>query len=503
MTNAFNNQYTNMTSKVKDNLCDNNHEIIQELIQLRNGNDSSPNKDVQKMNSGLTIDGHIIELNESLAPPRLLFCSKRNDPEHVRKHCNLKYEAYRSCGEDKSTGNHNGCNICCHRCKTNHLATDYKCQFLMDYRRALLQRLKQKSYLLPPNVKLFIPTECRDDGEKNNKIVSSRNSMGNNTVFNGTSNDQAQHLPFNINSHSWSSLEKHRSNHINLTIDAALWKEIKNNENEIEKLREEFNNKIQLSQTIYQNENVEWCNTIINDFIPLLSSTLTLFQKLTTNYNEQNKMNGNTNETRQLVQYISNSIECMKERNDALITSQKSLNNLVDQQGLNTHVANVDLLLSNYQPHICILTGVGTAIHKQIKFPNYHSISQPGTNSSGGVVILYQFHIEWKVVEKYLNFLMIKLTSNHDDIHIGAIHVPPNSVPPFQLLSKYQNKSFYIFGDFNAKHKNWGCKMNNTSGVHLLNWFESTGNEIIAPTKPTSKRSDAIIDFGITHDAKG
>ncbi|CAF4239481.1 unnamed protein product, partial [Rotaria magnacalcarata] len=51
MTNAFNNQYTNMTSKVKDNLCDNNHEIIQELIQLRNGNDSSPNKDVQKMNS--------------------------------------------------------------------------------------------------------------------------------------------------------------------------------------------------------------------------------------------------------------------------------------------------------------------------------------------------------------------------------------------------------------------------------------------------------------------
>ncbi|CAM4867060.1 unnamed protein product [Rotaria socialis] len=176
---------------------------------------------------------------------------------------------------------------------------------------------------------------------------------------------------------------------------------------------------------------------------------------------------------------------------------------LYNVEGLNTHVADVDLLLSNYQPHICILTGVGAAIRKQIKFPNYHAISQPGTNSFGGVIILYQFHIECKVVEKDLNFLMIKLTSNHDDIHIGAIYVPPNSLPPFQLLSKYQNKSFYIFGDFNAKHINWGCKMNNTSGVHLLNWFESTGNEIIAPTKPTSKRSDAIIDFGITHDAKG
>ncbi|CAF3459209.1 unnamed protein product [Rotaria socialis] len=302
---------------------------------------------------GLTIDGHIIEVNEFLAPPRLLFCSKCNDPGHVRKHCNLKYEACRRCGEDKSNGNHNECNICCHRCKQNHIATDYKCKFLMDYRRALLQRLKQKPYLLPPNVKLFIPTECREDGDKNNMIVSSRSSMSNNTVFNATLNNQTQHLPFNINSHGWPSLDKHRSNYINSTADDALWKEIKNKENEIEKLREEFNNKIQQcqnkydnnikkiksilliisAQTKYQNENVERCNTIINDFIPLLSSTLTLFQQLTANLNDQNKMNGNTNETRQLVQYISNSIECMKERNDTLITSQKSLHNLVDQQG--------------------------------------------------------------------------------------------------------------------------------------------------------------------------
>ncbi|CAF4346431.1 unnamed protein product, partial [Rotaria magnacalcarata] len=49
MTNEFNNQYTNMTSKDKDKLCDHNHEIIQELTQLRNENDSSSNKDVQKI----------------------------------------------------------------------------------------------------------------------------------------------------------------------------------------------------------------------------------------------------------------------------------------------------------------------------------------------------------------------------------------------------------------------------------------------------------------------
>ncbi|CAF4512214.1 unnamed protein product [Rotaria sp. Silwood2] len=457
MANTFNNQYTNMTIKDKDSLCDHNHEIIQELIQLRNGNDSSSNQDVQKVNKngdllcfaknielfvhlcdvnnypktlaqidilpirpkhlpsqhslilkfvpnyitlediqneinlkintlfnmeemngsntgksrhirieiksstecdkllsngGLTIDDHIIELNEFLASPQLLFCSKCNDSGHVRKHCNLQYDACRRCGEDKSTGNHNECNICCHRCKQNHLATDYKCQFIIGYRRALLQTLKQKPHLLPPNVKLFIPSECRDDGDKSNKIVS-KISTKNITAYNDKYNGQVKHLPFNINSHSWPSLGKHQSNTIDLTTDDGLWKEIKNNQNEIEKLKEEFNNKIQQchnryddnikkiksilsivsSQTKYQNENVTRCYSILNKFIPLLSATLILFQKLTENYNEQNKMNDNSNETHQLIQYISSSIVYMKERNDALITSQKSLHNLSDQQG--------------------------------------------------------------------------------------------------------------------------------------------------------------------------
>lgn len=314
---------------------------------------------------GLTIDGHIIELNEFLAPPRLLFCSKCNDPGHVRKHCNLKYDACRRCGEYKSNGNHNECNICCHRCKQNHLATDYKCQFLMDYRRALLQQLKQKPDLLPPNVKLFIPTECRKDGDRNNKIVSSKSSTSNTKMYNGGTNDQAQHLPFKTNSHNWPTLEKHRSSSINLTTDDDLWKEIKNNQKEIEKLKEEFNIKIQQcrtkyddniqkiklilliisAQTKYQNENVERCNAIINDFIPLLASTLTILQKLTTNGNEQNKIIGNTNKTGKLLHYISNSIECMKERHDALISNQKSLHTLVDQQGqlLSQAVNNLEL----------------------------------------------------------------------------------------------------------------------------------------------------------------
>ena len=58
-------------------------------------------------------------------------------------------------------------------------------------------------------------------------------------------------------------------------------------------------------------------------------------------------------------------------------------------------------------------------------------------------------------------------------------------------------------GDYNAKHTTWGSNKNNTSGIHIFDWLEATGNELITPQKATSKRSNSIIDFAITHDASG
>ncbi len=43
------------------------------------------------------------------------------------------------------------------------------------------------------------------------------------------------------------------------------------------------------------------------------------------------------------------------------------------------------------------------------------------------------------------------------------------------------------------------AKKNKPSGLHLYNWLEATGNELIVPNKATSKRSESVIDFGITH----
>ncbi|CAF1374937.1 unnamed protein product [Rotaria sordida] len=95
----------------------------------------------------------------------------------------------------------------------------------------------------------------------------------------------------------------------------------------------------------------------------------------------------------------------------------------------------------------------------------------------------------------------IQLTPN--PILLGVVYIPPGSLSPFHLFTQCFNKPVFIFGDFNAKHISWNCMSNNVSGNHLVSWLEQTGNEMIFPSKPTSRRSDAVIDFGITHDANG
>ncbi|CAF4989572.1 unnamed protein product, partial [Rotaria socialis] len=170
---------------------------------------------------------------------------------------------------------------------------------------------------------------------------------------------------------------------------------------------------------------------------------------------------------------------------------------------LSTHIADLDILLSVYTPQIFILTGVGSSIKNLPKMTSYYWISQEGTNSFGGVAMLIHNTLKTKITMQQSDFLLIELDILPKPIFVGAIYVPPSKPFPQSLLDKFINKPFYIFGDCNAKHTDWLCRQNNASGSQLKNWLESTGCEMIYPTKPTSKRSTAVIDFGITHNAYG
>ncbi|CAF2975346.1 unnamed protein product [Rotaria socialis] len=174
---------------------------------------------------------------------------------------------------------------------------------------------------------------------------------------------------------------------------------------------------------------------------------------------------------------------------------------LFNIQCLSTHIADLDFIVSTYIPQICILTGVGSKIKNPPNIPLYNWICQEGTNAFGGVAIIIHNSLKTKTIVQAPNFILIELTVLSESILISATYIPTGSSVPFNLLETHVSKNFYIFGDYNAKHSQWWCNTNNSSGNDLKSWLDEKGYQLIASIKPTSKRSDAVIDFGITNDA--
>ncbi|GBO39452.1 RNA-directed DNA polymerase from mobile element jockey [Araneus ventricosus] len=59
-----------------------------------------------------------------------------------------------------------------------------------------------------------------------------------------------------------------------------------------------------------------------------------------------------------------------------------------------------------------------------------------------------------------------------------------------------------ICGDYNAHHTSWGCYNDNPRGIRLLNFVNSAGIEILAPTTPTrfGNNSSSTIDLAIVRE---
>ncbi|CAF1243744.1 unnamed protein product, partial [Didymodactylos carnosus] len=123
----------------------------------------------------ICLQGQLFDATEYLQAPRLLICARCNVPGYTRKNCNYETEICRRCGQEiKNKNEHIECNICCQHCGDNHLATDYKCPFIAEYRKQLDVKLKKHPNLLPDHVQIFIPTECREKGEKLKYLMNTK-----------------------------------------------------------------------------------------------------------------------------------------------------------------------------------------------------------------------------------------------------------------------------------------------------------------------------------------
>ncbi|CAF3976544.1 unnamed protein product [Rotaria sp. Silwood1] len=62
------------------------------------------------------------------------------------------------------------------------MATDYKCPIIIKFRQDLLTRLKHDRNKLPPNIKLFIPVDCRTNVDRDRFLISRNVSEVRNSV---------------------------------------------------------------------------------------------------------------------------------------------------------------------------------------------------------------------------------------------------------------------------------------------------------------------------------
>lgn len=97
-----------------------------------------------------------------------LICNRCNLPGHTKKSCrNSVVDLCRRCGKPRITiEEHKECEIKCHHCQENHLATDYKCKIIDKYRRELIEELKKHPERMPLEGQLFIPFEYRSEDRR-------------------------------------------------------------------------------------------------------------------------------------------------------------------------------------------------------------------------------------------------------------------------------------------------------------------------------------------------
>jgi hypothetical protein len=195
------------------------------------------------LNSGkISIFGQLYDIDEFLPSPKLLICSKCNQPGHVKTNCkSSSFEICRRCGDDRNNNeNHKECKITCHHCKGDHVSTDYKCPFIQEYRRRLIIELRKRPDLLPPDIQLFIPSEYREQGERTKIIV-------NKSVQNYQQQFDPQVIYDRNDINVWRQVSSHPSN---ANMESSITKIQQNLNDEIKTLTKE----LQLMKMNFQEE---------------------------------------------------------------------------------------------------------------------------------------------------------------------------------------------------------------------------------------------------------
>jgi hypothetical protein len=148
--------------------------------------------------------------------------------------------------------------------------------------------------------------------------------------------------------------------------------------------------------------------------------------------------------------------------------------------------------LEKFKPHILVITETKLINSDKITFRNYTLTRQDRNNNKntrgGGVLIAVRKGVPYtskKTPNTSLETAAIQLADNGPAI-VGAYNPPYNyfKVSELSKILAISNKTI-LAGDLNAKNTVWNCNSNETNGITLEKYLNSSGTSINFPNEPT------------------
>ncbi|VVC42317.1 Endonuclease/exonuclease/phosphatase [Cinara cedri] len=127
-------------------------------------------------------------------------------------------------------------------------------------------------------------------------------------------------------------------------------------------------------------------------------------------------------------------------------------------------------------------------------FPGYkiYRTNHPDGTAHGGSAIIISSKIQCQPIPNLqtntIQATKIQITLNNIPTTISSVYSPPRPAISSQEVDQFLNSAdntSLIGGDFDAKHLQWGCRLENTRGCMFQNILRTKKYTFISPPGPT------------------
>lgn len=185
---------------------------------------------------------------------------------------------------------------------------------------------------------------------------------------------------------------------------------------------------------------------------------------------------------------------------------------LWNANGLSQHQQEVEMFLSSQNIDVLLVSESHFTSRSYIQIPKYvvYGTKHPDGTSHGGTAIIIKSNLKHYEIPKYerdyLQATSIIVEDWNGPITFSAIYCPPKHTISKEKFTEFFNtlgNKFVAGGDYNAKHQQWGSRLNTTRGRELQKSMHNSNLGQISSAEPTYWPTDInktpdLLDFCVT-----